>query len=387
MKILYQHRTKSADGQYVHIRELTEALKRLGAEIEMVSPDEGGGGAKKDLDAGAPGGGSLKDRLPKPLYELAELAYSVPAFLKLRRAADAARPDVLYERYNLFFLAGVWLKRLRGLPMILEVNAPLFEERSAHGGLALKSLARWTEEAAWRAADVVLPVTEVLAGRVRAAGVPDDRIVVVPNGAGREFLACADPAPIRERHGLDGKLVLGFTGFVRPWHGVDRVVRWLAEAGRENVALLMVGDGPARAELERLAADLGVADRVIFTGVVQREAVPGHVATFDIALQPHVVEYASPLKLFEYMAMGKAVVAPATPNILEVLTDGETALLFPPDEPGRLNALLDRLADDAALRAGIGARARDWIVRTDRTWEGNARTVLGLAERLARTGR
>ncbi len=382
MKILYQHRTKSADGQYVHIRELTEALKGLGAEIEMVSPDEAGGAATKKLDAGDEGGRSLKDRLPKPVYELAELAYSVPSFLKLRRAYKAQAPDVLYERYNLLFLAGVWLKKLSGVPMILEVNAPLFAERDANEGISLKPLARWSERAAWRAADYVLPVTGVLADVVREAGVPDEKIVVIPNGAGPEFLADVDPALIRAKYGLDGKLVLGFTGFVRPWHGVDRVIRWMAATGRDDLRLLMVGDGPARRDLEALAAKLGIAERVIFTGVVQREEVPGHVAAFDIALQPHVVAYASPLKLFEYMGLGKAVVAPASPNIMEVLTDGETALLFPPDAPERLSELLDRLCSDAELRERLGAAARRWILESDRTWEGNARTVKRLAEEL-----
>ncbi|MEL6364745.1 MAG: glycosyltransferase family 4 protein [Pseudomonadota bacterium] len=382
MKILYQHRTKSADGQYVHIRELTEALKGLGVEIEMVSPDEAGGAARKNLDAGEGGGLSLKGRLPKPLYELAELAYSLPSFLKLRRAFAAQHPDVLYERYNLLFLAGVWLKKLSGVPMILEVNAPLFEERDRNDGIALKALARWSERAAWRAADFVLPVTDVLADMVRAAGVPDEKIVVVPNGAGPEFLAEVDPAPIREKYGLGDATVLGFTGFVRPWHGVDRVIRWMAGSGGADVRLLMVGDGPARSDLEALAAELGVAERVVFTGVVQREEVPGYVAAFDVALQPHVVAYASPLKLFEYMALGKAVIAPASPNIKEVLTDGETALLFPPEKPQAMAPLLDKLCAEETLRQRLGAAARRWIIDTDRTWAGNARTVMRLCEDL-----
>ena len=178
-------------------------------------------------------------------------------------------------------------------------------------------------------------------------------------------------------------MVLGFTGFVRDWHGMDQVIRWMAtaEAPRE-ARLLFVGDGPVRADLETLARELGLQDRVRFTGVVARDAVPAYVAAFDVALQPAVVPYASPLKLFEYLALGKAVVAPNQPNIAEVLVDGDNALLFDPKLPGALQAALARLSGDAALRDKLGQGARATIHRMDLTWLGNARRVVALGERL-----
>jgi hypothetical protein len=144
------------------------------------------------------------------------------------------------------------------------------------GGLGLPWLARWAENRAWRNADYVLPVTRVLAGHVAAAGVPDERIVVIPNGINRDHFA-ATPAPdiAKQRLGLAGKLVLGFTGFVRDWHGVDRVIRWMATPDAPaNAALMVVGDGPIRGELERLAETLALHGRVRFTGVIDRDRVP-----------------------------------------------------------------------------------------------------------------
>jgi glycosyltransferase involved in cell wall biosynthesis len=143
--------------------------------------------------------------------------------------------------------------------------------------------------------------------------------------------------------------------------------------------LLIVGDGPARAGLEALASELGVAERVCFTGVVQRQDMPAHVAAFDIALQPAVVDYASPLKLFEYMAQGKPILAPSQANIREVLTGGKDALLF--DGSG-LEPALRALAEDAPLRERLGAAARETLVARDFTWAGNARRVEAIAERL-----
>ena len=179
MKILYHHRTQSKDGQAVHIEELIHALREEGCEVIVVEPQ-----AHRDAQFGATAGwiDALKRILPKALYEALELVYSVVAYRKLLAAVRRHRPDALYERSNLFLLAGSWLRRRTGLPYLLEVNAPLYEERRRHGGLALERVARWTERHTWRCADAVLPVSHALADIVAAAGVPGERLHVVPNG-------------------------------------------------------------------------------------------------------------------------------------------------------------------------------------------------------------
>ncbi|GJL90479.1 glycosyltransferase family 4 protein [Hyphococcus sp.] len=376
MKFLYSHRTRSADGQWVHISAMTDALMARGHDIEICGPGLEPGDTRL-LSAGGKRG--LSTLLPAQLYECVEYGYSFPAHHRLLRTATSFAPDVLYERYNLFFHAGVWLKRKLRLPMILEVNAPLAFERAQHGKLALKTFAKNSEAAIWRAADKLLPVTNVLADHLRAAGVAEDRIEVIQNGVGGDFLRAHDPSLIRERYGVSQKLVLGFTGFVRDWHGMDRVVRFLADHNKNDLYLLIVGDGPARASLEELANELGVMHQMAFTGVVQRDAVAAHVAAFDVALQPAVVGYASPLKLFEYMAQGKAIIAPDQPNIREVLTDGADALLCASDN---FEAALARLIDDASLRARLGAAARETLAARDYTWAGNAKRVEAIAEQL-----
>lgn len=383
MRILYHHRTASKDGQAVHIEEMIGALRGLGHEVVVVCPL-----TTKAGDMGSDIGWvhRLKAALPRSLYELLELAYSVVAYRRLARAVRRSRPDIVYERYNLFMLAGVMIRRRFGLPLLLEVNAPLVHERSRFGGLALMRLAQWAEGLAWRRADAVLPVTNVLAMHVARRGVPQETIAVIPNGINAEhFDAAPEPSVAKAELGHQGALVLGFTGFVRDWHGVDRVVRWIAsDRAPGNARLLIVGDGPARADLETLAAELGVSARVTFTGVVDRDAVPAHVAAFDIALQPAVVAYASPLKLFEYLALGKAIVAPRVPNIEEVLVDDVNGLLFDPAHEGALEAALSRLCADADLRTRLGTAAAATIVERNLTWVGNARRVEAIAERVIR---
>lgn len=372
LKILYHHRIRSKDGQYVHIAELIQALRKLGHEVILVAPPAAEK-AKFGDDAG--GIAVLKRYCPGFVYELMEFAYSFVVYWRLREAVLAHRPDCLYERYNLFLPAGVWLKRRFNLPMLLEVNAPLFEERARNEGIALPRLARWSERYAWRGADYVLPVTEVLAKRVEAAGVRRENIVVIPNGINPgAFGGEIDNEQAKRSLGLEGSLVLGFTGFVRDWHGLEKVIELIASAGK-GWHLLIVGDGPARDALERRAVALNVARQVTITGVVERDRVAAHVAAFDIALQPAVVDYASPLKLFEYMALGRPVVAPAQPNIMEILTDGENALLFDPKDPQGLGSAVERLCQDAVLRQRIGAAARRTIQSRRLTWDDNAARV------------
>jgi glycosyltransferase involved in cell wall biosynthesis len=380
VKILFHHRIASRDGQAVHLEELIEALRGQGHEVVLVGPasfESSGFGGEIGFVA------MLKRLLPAAVYELMEFAYNVPAARRLDAAVRTHKPDVIYERYSLLLAAGIWIHRRRKIPLLLEVNGPLFEERVKNDGLALHGLGRWCQRFEWNGADFVLPVTDVLAGYVRRYGVPESRIAVIPNGINTaRFGHAPRDDEAKAALGMAGRLVLGFTGFIRAWHRLDRVIDFVAAHGeRLNLHLLIVGDGPVRAELEAHAKSRGVAQRFTITGVVERDAVVRHVAAFDIALQPGITEYASPLKLFEYMYLGRAVVAPDMANIREILTHERDALLFDEHSPDAMNAAILRLAEDAALRGRLGAQARRTMDEKGLTWENNARRVVALAER------
>jgi glycosyltransferase involved in cell wall biosynthesis len=382
LKILFHHRIRSKDGQAVHLEEMIKALQCLGHEVRLVGParfaEADFGGESRFLPA-------LKRLVPGALYELLEIGYNIPAYIRLRRAWREFQPDFVYERHNLFLLAGIWLKSRTRVPFLLEVNAPLARERAEHGGLRLKRLATALEHRVWRSADVVLPVTHVLAGEIESANVAPDRIAVVPNGIdpGKFHGSEKAASETTKRLQLQDKVVLGFTGFVRDWHGLDAVIDALANPDLAKAHLLVVGDGPAIPSLKLQAAELGLSERVHFAGLVDRDRIAGIVAAFDIALQPRCVAYASPLKLFEYMAMGKAIVAPAQPNICEVLEDGQTALLFDPASMKQMVSAITRLIADAQLRATLGAGAMRAIEDRGLTWSHNAKRVVALAAGIA----
>ncbi|TVR80841.1 MAG: glycosyltransferase WbuB [Rhodospirillales bacterium] len=385
MTILFHHRIASRDGQAVHMEALIQALREQGHRVVVAGPEAT---AQSAFGGEVASVARLKRLLPQSVYELLELGYSLWAVPRLVRAYRRERPDAVYERYNLFMLAGLWLRRFTGTPLLLEVNAPIFHERSVYGGLALKRLARWCEGIVWRGADRVLPVTDALAQHVRSAGVPDERILVIPNGSDTAWLA-SPPAgdPVRQRLGLDSRVVLGFTGFVRSWNRLDRVLTLIAEHGeRLNLHLLLIGDGPARPELEAQAEQCGIRHRFTVTGVVAPELLASRVAAFDIALIPGVTPYASPLKLFEYMALARPIIAPDSANIREVLEHDANALLASPEDDPAFAAAILRLAGDPALRARLGAAARETIVRRGLTWADNAERVAGVVRALADGG-
>ncbi|MGH8124552.1 MAG: glycosyltransferase family 4 protein [Rhodanobacteraceae bacterium] len=385
MKILYHHRIGSKDGQYVHIEEMVGALRQAGHEVLVVGPD--------GFDERAFGGESgfvskLKSHLPGSIYELMEFAYNVVDYARLVRAVRAFRPDVIYERYNLSLLSGVRARKRFKVPLLLEVNSPLFAERSAHGGLKLPRLARWSERRIWQAADHVFAVTRVLGDIVAEAGVPPLRITITPNGINPQRFHPGDGADAgKKRLGFEpASVVLGFVGFARPWHGLDAVIDLLAEyRGTHDLRFLLVGEGPATAALQRQAERVGVADRVRITGVVDRDEVRGHIEAFDVAMLANVVPYASPLKLFEYMACSKAIIAPDQPNLVEILTAGQDALLFKPGSRSAFIAAIRRLIEDASLRERLGAAANETLTRRALSWAENARRVEAVAADLVVT--
>lgn len=365
MRILYSHRIQSHDGQAVHLEEMVAALRAEGHEVLVVGPgfyEQSGFGGESRMVA------RLRGLLPGAAGELAELAYNIPAYRRLARAAARFRPDLVYERYNLFFLAGSLLARRHKHLFYLEVNAPIAEERAKFGTLRLQRIARWSERLAWRTARRVLAVTEVLGGMVAATGVPPERICITQNGIDVTRFP-ATPAVAGET------ITLGFVGFMRVWHGLADVIDAMAADPDPRFRLTIVGEGPARLDLEEQTRRLGLAGRVSFLGLASPEEIPALVSRFDIALQPKVVAYASPLKIFEYMAAARAIVAPDQPNIREILIDGQTAVLFEPSRPDDLWSAVQRLAADAALRERLGKTARTELLARDYTWKGNANRI------------
>ena len=376
LKILYHHRVAAQDGQSVHIRELVAAFERQGHEIVFVGPSirpSSLGEENRVLKW-------MRKLLPRFVIELLELTYGFRVYLKLKAAYDEHKPDVLYERYNLFLPAGTWLKRKTGIPYFVEVNAPLSDERAEYSGLSLQELARKYERMTFENADRLFPVSQQLANIICKMGAKPERITVLHNGIVPSEYEGIDGSGLRQDMGLDNKVVLGFVGFVREWHRLDRIIHVLKHHGTNpDLHLLVVGDGPAVPECETLAKELGVDHRVHFVGFQDRAAIPKYLAAMDIALQPAVTDYASPLKIFEYLIAGLVTIAPDQPNIREILTHKKDSLLFDPGNFEEAEAAIVRASTDQELRQQLGAASRRLIDDRKFTWDNNAKVIAELA--------
>ena len=203
-------------------------------------------------------------------------------------------------------------------------------------------------------------------------------MVVLPNGVDLATFepARADADRIRGKYGLTAPVTIGWSGILRDWHGVGNLLE--AAAGVPGTHVLIVGDGPARAGLERQAAALRMDGRVTITGRVAHREMPDYVAAMDVAVvADERTGVASPMKLLEYMAMARAVVAPGLDNIRDLITDGVDGVLFAPGDIGALRGALLRTAADASLRNSLGRNARLTVERR-RTWLRNAERVISL---------
>jgi glycosyltransferase involved in cell wall biosynthesis len=168
-------------------------------------------------------------------------------------------------------------------------------------------------------------------------------------------------------------LIVGFTGILRPWHGIDLLVGAIASMVKNGFKpfLLIVGDGPYRKPLEKMVHDLRLGRSVCITGRIPHQKVPDYVSLFDVAVSPRATFYASPMKVIEYMALGRPVVVPATPNFLDIIDNRLNGITFEEGNEVALVQALVCLFQEPGLRRELGIRARQKVERR-LNWRWNA---------------
>lgn len=372
-----------AGGAASHIKGVVDALRGLGVELDIIS---------NDLIAGLDASDERFTVVPPETVGGTRALFDIHNNLVFTRAAvpmiQYINPDFIYQRYARFSWAGVAAAVRTGRPLFLEYNGSevwVGKHWDRVGSLGL--LERY-ERLNLRAAARIFVVSDVERRNLEARGVAAEKIVLNPNAVEVElFRPGAGGAAMRRDLGIkETDLLAGFVGTFGPWHGVVQ----LAEAIKlipENVRLrfVFVGSGSLRDQVEGMLKNEIAARRVVFTGAVAHERVPALLDACDILVAPHVPLadgsdfFGSPTKIFEYMAMGKAIVASRLGQIGEVLSDGETALLVEPGNISDLSAALVRVAESSELRARLGPNAREAAVR-EHTWGHNARRVLDAYE-------
>ncbi len=381
MRILYHHRTRGRHVEGVHIRGVVEALRELGHDVTVLS-FPGADPEREPTAQQGSGRGRLAGivaSLPGVIFEFMEIAYNLVTLLRMSGAIRRRRPQAIYERYSLFLCATVWLARRQRIPVILEINDSALVERVRP--LRLKGLARRIEAWCLRNCTGLVFISSYFKQEAEQAYGSIAPAVISPNAADiRRFDPARFDIPrLREERGLTGRVVCGHIGAFAHWHGMDVFVEALAARLAEvpQLTMVLVGDGRTLPAIRELVAKRGLADRVLLPGRVAHDAIAAWIACMDYAVLPDSNHYGSPMKLFEFMAMGVAMIAPDYAPIAEVVRDGDTGWLFARGHTGACVQQVLELATQADQRRRVGAAARDYIAR-ERQWRNNAEQWLTL---------
>jgi len=361
MKVLYSaidQRVPGIKGGSVHVQSVAEGLARLGHEVRVIA---------------APGDGDL----PASAVHWVALGapFGLPHLRLLRRRAvrEIARrmqPDVVIERYHNFGGEGILAAEAVGAAGILEVNAPVVDypgsrKQVLDRALLVEPMRRWRERLCRAARLIVTPTAATV-----PPWVPRDRIIEVEWGADTERFHphATGPVPFTREA---GETIVVFAGAFRAWHGAIGLVRAVAALrarGRRDIRAVLIGDGP---ELMRARDARGGDPGIAFTGGLPHAQMPACLAAADIGVAPFDVAahpplalgfYWSPLKIFEYMAAGLPVVAPALSRLHAIVRPDQDGLLYDPNDPAGLERAIETLTD-RALRLRMGRSARDHVVQ------------------------
>lgn len=381
MKIIYHHRTQKGDAQGIHITEIINAFRKLNHEVLEISlvKDNTNREKKKNqnrfLDL-------ITMLIPRILYEFMEIFYNVYGYFRLRKAIKIFKPDFIYERYSSFNFCGVLVAKHTNIKICLEVNAPLHMEKIKYEQLNFKGLSKRIENWVCNNAAACIVISSPLKKILVKQGVREEKLNVIINGINPDHFKKVLKNNIRKNYNIPEKAtIIGVVAWFRKWHGLDLLIKTCYKNSlfqSKNVYLLLLGDGPALPECKVYVKEKCIEKYVIFAGAIEREKIAEHIDAFDIALQPRVTNYACPMKIIEYMAMGKAIIAPDQENIRDILTDQKDALLFKPDDMDDLCAKIHTILKKSNLKRGLSRNALKTIEEKKLTWVENAHRAINL---------
>jgi glycosyltransferase involved in cell wall biosynthesis len=381
-------------GTLAHTNGVLEGFQDNGYQAILISSDKVSGWDQHQL--------SYLNHPPllyRDFPEVQEVANNFKLILKGWRILRKHRPGLIYQRHQGFTFAGIVLARLLSVPLVIEFNSSDYyrAQRWKERTYRLSRLLRLTEELTLSKADLVVAVSAPLKRQVlNFNGIEPERVFVQPNGVNPiKFTPMVSGNEVRARLSIPCEsIVVGFAGSLMPYMGIDVLIEAASEIERRrsrilnpssearDLHFLIIGDGGMRLGLEQRAESKNLKlTRIHFPGAVPFIEVEKYLAACDILVSPHNPPfddkdfYWSPIKMFEYMAMGKAIIASRIGQMAEVLSDGEDGLLV---APGNVEALVDaivRLMKDRDLRIRLGANARQKVT-FQYTWRQNVKNVL-----------
>lgn len=321
--------------------------------------------------------------------EILFLDYNETLFKKSITLLNEKQIAFIYQRYSLHNYSGLRLARHYQAPFVLEYNGSEIWI-GKNWGTPLKNQDLWEsiETLNLQAANLIVVVSDPIKDQLIARGINEKKILVNPNGVDPEiYNPNIDGSPVRNKLGLNNKIVCGFIGTFGKWHGAEMLAESFASLlnsypeFRSNVRLLMIGAGITHPLVNKILNDNGAKDETILVGMVPQAEGPKYLAACDFLVSPHIPNpdgtpfFGSPTKLFEYMAMGKGIIASDLDQIGEILTHEKNALMVKPGDPDSLMQAMIRLIQNPELGRKLGQSAREEAVK-NYTWKEHTRKII-----------
>ena len=355
---------------------LFTALRNLGYDVKIYwrkgQPKEGENIGRKIY-------GRLKKYLAWLLHDPKIVLSNLKYFVEEYKIIKDEKPDLIIVRLETYVVSSVILAKLFKLPLIIEADAPaVYEERTfQHQYYRLPHVPEAIERTILKVSDKSICVSNVAKNYFIKQGVPKQKLEVISNGVDvRKFTIDNSPHEIREKFGIDG-ICVGFVGSFHLWHGVDNLMKIIEDVTAKfpQIKFLMVGQGgPMYDTFKQFVRANQLEDNVIFTGYVSMDDMPKYIAAMDIVLAPYPkmkMFHYSPVKIYEYMASGKPVIASRIGQIGEIIQDGHNGILCAPGNVAEMEEKLIDLIQDPEKRARIGRKAYETII-ANHTWEKKA---------------
>ncbi|HMJ88360.1 MAG TPA: glycosyltransferase family 4 protein [Candidatus Acidoferrum sp.] len=365
-------------GCSVHVQEILRAMSKRGFEVDLFAANYGG--AVTQEFSGVRMHSIAVERRERPAErERAALANNAAVRDLLHRANRERNYSLIYERHALWNFAAMEFAREKDVPGILEINSPSLEERGGQHQLSDRAGAEDAAMRAFRSATLIRAISQQLAHILESHPSARGKVHVIKNAVNAERFAWAVPSLEREPN----TFVVGFTGELRAAQGLTMLISafQLVADALPMTRLVIVGEGEEREAIEREVAARNLTSHVKFLGGVPPHKIPSLLASFDVAVAP-VPQlngyYASPLKVFEYMAAGLPIIASRIGQIEEVLKDGATAILVPPGDKEALAQALYDLVESPDTRHRLGEAARAQALAAH-SWDAALGQILELA--------
>lgn len=362
-------------GHIVRVNALLRELLELGHQIVRLEAAEERG----TQIAVSAYRGIFKKYFPKypalVMRDLGRMFHSRQYAQRLARMIEVNKPDFILETYLAFNMAGKIASEITNVPLVVDDLAPVWEEEQLYG-VGLKKTLRRVYREVTEEAKLLIAVNKTIKQYLLQEGVSEGKISIVENGIDDKlFNPRVDGRNQRIKFGIGSEeTVVVFVGSFQPYHRVDLLLQAFSAVETDrSIRLLLVGEGVSAKEAKSLASDLGLGSRAIFTGRVPYDEVPAYMAAGDIAVMPATNEYGNPMKIYEYMALGKPVIAPNQNTILEIAEHNKTAYLVERENINALKAALQTLIEDAAFRRRLGGQAG--AAAKKHTWQIRARAM------------